>query len=617
MDLITELNLAIEYMEENLMDQMALEDVASVTSYSSYHFQRIFNYITGIPLSEYIRRRKLSLAVFDLQNGEKVIDVAIKYGYNSADSFTRAFTKQHGVTPSQMKKESVSFNIYPPMTFQLTVKGAEKMTCRIETKKAFNMFGTFIEIDENEKEAQEAVASFLKRCVDDNTYSEMNTIFGYDKDTLLHSAIFDHRENKFKYMLCQYMRDGIYVSDQYMRLHIPAGQWAVFSTNYCEVSALWERVYSEWLPNSGYELINSTAFEMYYGNRRKGEKRGEIWVPIKHKTTVPSKIIHGKLRCHKLEDDEMCGRFKVVDFIYEEQWKAPLYQLWEAVNKKYPEGIYWNYNPRSNEGKHVFLCLDDNNKVIGKGHTMVFEKQDDNAPGYAEHRIFIHYRVLPDYEQEEQVLDLLYGAVFNRALELRKGLSNRACQLCIGNYDKEEVYNAHIQKKGWPEHGSIYHLTAPTKVMNHYREENVVDVTFKEFDLAKPHVLTNLVTNDQVCFRNSISGLDTYQNITENEYIAYGALANNDRGVEIIVGSVIVEIDEKYTPEIVSVMVLPEYRRKHIAAIMLEYILDELNKKGKEKVWLVTPCDNDSAILMYKKLGFSIESHEKRYMKYI
>ncbi|WP_278245253.1 GNAT family N-acetyltransferase [Lachnoclostridium phytofermentans] len=84
-----------------------------------------------------------------------------------------------------------------------------------------------------------------------------------------------------------------------------------------------------------------------------------------------------------------------------------------------------------------------------------------------------------------------------------------------------------------------------------------------------------------------------------------------------MVGSVIVEIDEKYTPEIVSVMVLPEYRRKHIAAIMLEYTLDELNKKGKEKVWLVTPCDNDSAILMYKKLGFSIESHEKRYMKYI
>lgn len=95
MDLITELNLAIEYIEENLTDEVALGEVSKITTYSPYHFQRIFNYITGIPLSEYIRRRKLSLAVIDLQREEKVIDVAMKYGYNSADSFTRAFAKNH------------------------------------------------------------------------------------------------------------------------------------------------------------------------------------------------------------------------------------------------------------------------------------------------------------------------------------------------------------------------------------------------------------------------------------------------------------------------------------------------------------------------------------------
>lgn len=103
MDLITELNQAIEYIEENLDDKLELEEIAKVTSYSPYHFQRIFNYITGIPLSEYIRKRRLSMAVFDLQEGEKVIDVALKYGYLSADSFTRAFEKQHGMTPSQVK----------------------------------------------------------------------------------------------------------------------------------------------------------------------------------------------------------------------------------------------------------------------------------------------------------------------------------------------------------------------------------------------------------------------------------------------------------------------------------------------------------------------------------
>lgn len=95
MNLIEQLNRAIEYIEQNLTDAEALASVADVTSYSSYHFQRIFNYLTDMPLSEYVRKRKLSVAVVDLQKGEKVIDVAVKYGYNSADSFTRAFERQH------------------------------------------------------------------------------------------------------------------------------------------------------------------------------------------------------------------------------------------------------------------------------------------------------------------------------------------------------------------------------------------------------------------------------------------------------------------------------------------------------------------------------------------
>lgn len=149
MDLITELNQAIEYIEEHLEDDLVLEDIVGITSYSPYHFQRIFNYISGIPLSEYIRRRRLSVATFDLQNEEKVIDVAMKYGYTSADSFTRAFTKQHGITPSQCKSHAISMELYPPMTFELTVKGTIGLSCRIETKEAFSMFGVDTRIKKN------------------------------------------------------------------------------------------------------------------------------------------------------------------------------------------------------------------------------------------------------------------------------------------------------------------------------------------------------------------------------------------------------------------------------------------------------------------------------------
>jgi len=132
MDLITEFNQAIEYIETNIAEELTIEMIADVTSYSPYHFQRIFNYVTGIPISEYIRKRRLSLAVFDLQDGEKVIDVAIKYGYSSADSFTRAFTKQHGIKPSQCKNKLITMELYPPMKLQLSITGNVGLKCRIE-----------------------------------------------------------------------------------------------------------------------------------------------------------------------------------------------------------------------------------------------------------------------------------------------------------------------------------------------------------------------------------------------------------------------------------------------------------------------------------------------------
>jgi AraC family transcriptional regulator len=108
MDLLTQLNLAMDYMKEHICDDIELVDVSKVTTYSPYHFGRIFYYIAEMPLSEYIRKRKLTLAAIELQNYDvKAIDLAVKYGY--ADSFTRAFVRQHGVTPTVARKIGVIF----------------------------------------------------------------------------------------------------------------------------------------------------------------------------------------------------------------------------------------------------------------------------------------------------------------------------------------------------------------------------------------------------------------------------------------------------------------------------------------------------------------------------
>jgi AraC family transcriptional regulator len=142
MDILTQLNRAMSYIETHIDDDISPEDAASVTAYSPYHFGRLFYYIADMPLSEYIRRRKLSLAAMKLQSGgARVLDIALQYGYDSADSFTRAFVKQHGVTPSQARLPGVNLTIFPPLTFQIRIEGVQAMNWRIEERDAFTVVG--------------------------------------------------------------------------------------------------------------------------------------------------------------------------------------------------------------------------------------------------------------------------------------------------------------------------------------------------------------------------------------------------------------------------------------------------------------------------------------------
>lgn len=154
MEWIERLNDAVGYIEEHLTDEIDYGQLGRVACCSSYHFQRMFAYMAGIPLSEYIRRRRMSLAAVDLQgNDMKVIDVANKYGYSSPTSFNRAFQSVHGIAPSAVKNGGISVKSFPPVIFKITVKGVEEMKYRIETKEAFRITGVSVplykEIEKN------------------------------------------------------------------------------------------------------------------------------------------------------------------------------------------------------------------------------------------------------------------------------------------------------------------------------------------------------------------------------------------------------------------------------------------------------------------------------------
>lgn len=142
MDLLENMNGALNYIEENLTNDIDFKEVARLAVCSEYHFKRMFSFLAGISLSEYIRRRRLTLAAFELKDRSlKVIDVAIKYGYNSPDSFARAFQSLHGITPSAARNNGHLLKAYPRMTFQLSIKGGNEMNYRIEEKEAFHIVG--------------------------------------------------------------------------------------------------------------------------------------------------------------------------------------------------------------------------------------------------------------------------------------------------------------------------------------------------------------------------------------------------------------------------------------------------------------------------------------------
>jgi AraC family transcriptional regulator len=284
MDWLDNMNATMDYIESHLTDEISYDRAAQIACCSTYHFQRMFSYITGVPLSEYIRRRRLTLAAFELQTGDcKVIDAALKYGYESPEAFSRAFKKLHGVMPVAARTIGVSLKAYPRMTFHITIKGDVEMNYRIINREAFRVFGVYTEISRDAEKAFEQVPQFFRKCDEDLVPDEINALLGRFNDNHTISALYDYSENTFKYMLCNFLPKGLAIPDKFTILDVPATTWAVFDAPNYDIQTLWRRIWSEWFPASEYESVAGISFEMYYGLASHGNVFGEIWIPVKKK----------------------------------------------------------------------------------------------------------------------------------------------------------------------------------------------------------------------------------------------------------------------------------------------------------------------------------------------
>jgi len=261
MDLLRNMNRALHYIEENLTNDIDFREVARLALCSEYHFKRMFSFLAGITLSEYIRRRRLTLAAFELKDSNiKVIDVAIKYNYSSPDSFTRAFQNLHGITPSEAKKNGSSLKAFPKMTFQLSIKGGNEMNYRIEEKEAFHIVGIKERVPIIFHGVNPKIAAMWES-LNDETVRKLKELSNVTPLGLLSASLnFSEGRMEEKGQLDHYI--GVATTkdcpDDLVQLEVPAGIWAVFEAvgPFPEtLQNVWGRIYSEWFPSSNYEQV--------------------------------------------------------------------------------------------------------------------------------------------------------------------------------------------------------------------------------------------------------------------------------------------------------------------------------------------------------------------------
>lgn len=279
MEWIDRLNSAIVYIEEHLTETLDYEALGRIACCSSYHFQRMFTYMAGIPLSEYIRRRKMSLAAVDLQAGqEKVIDIAAKYGYQSPTAFNRAFQSIHGIAPSAVRGEGVTVQTYPPITFQITIKGVEAMQYRIETKEAFRVVGISCPMARSiEQNFAEVPLLWQKAAMEGLIPRLIGKMDGKPEGILGICACCGNED--WKYYIAVSSTRPAEDLEEYI---VPAFTWAVFpGFGECPgaIQELERRIVTEWLPTSGYEYADGPDVELYLSPDPKHAKF-EVWIPV-------------------------------------------------------------------------------------------------------------------------------------------------------------------------------------------------------------------------------------------------------------------------------------------------------------------------------------------------
>lgn len=292
METLVLLRQAIDYMEDRLLTKLEVEDIAKAALSSKYHFQRMFHALTGFTVTEYIRNRRLTLSAEELAGTDsKVIDVALKYGYESPEAFTKAFQRLHGMTPSAAKKKNVKLKSFPRISFQIQIKGVVEMNYRIVEESSTTVVGKDFII---QKDAAMEIPEFAEAIWKNGTHDQINEFVGRPAGSLLYGYHYDFSEDGTKrYLVGWELKQENEVPQDLSVLRIPTQTYAVFDSREqipddveigLEIINVWKRIYSEWFPSANFEQVEGPCIEKYYWvDESQAESICEVWIPVKAK----------------------------------------------------------------------------------------------------------------------------------------------------------------------------------------------------------------------------------------------------------------------------------------------------------------------------------------------
>ncbi|MFF0742721.1 GyrI-like domain-containing protein [Streptomyces sp. NPDC004111] len=283
--MLDKLNQAMEYIEQHLEGTVDIAETARIAATSEYHLRRMFSALSGMPLSEYVRRRRLTLAGAEVLAGpDTLLEIAVRYGYGSGEAFARAFRAMHGVGPGEARRTRAGLDSQPRMSFRLTIEGNSSMRYRIADRPDFTVVGFRARVPLVHSGPNRSIIDFV-RGLDKPALAALEKLADQEPDGIL-SVCDDLDPSRAEGTELDYYQ-GVVTSapapEGTVALAVPAGTWAVFATSGPApeaVQELWRDAFTQWFPSNPYRSRPGPEILRTRLSADGTRADAELWLPV-------------------------------------------------------------------------------------------------------------------------------------------------------------------------------------------------------------------------------------------------------------------------------------------------------------------------------------------------